>query len=40
MVTTTYPEKKMGISKMEEFFTEDIVSTGDVRPECIFFQKL
>ena len=29
IATTTYPKKNWGISKMEEFLTEEIVSTGD-----------
>ena len=30
IATTTYPKKNWGISKMEEFLTEEIVSTGDI----------
>ena len=36
IATTTYPEKKKWVvSIMEEFFSLDIVSTGDIWPKCI-----
>ena len=39
--TTTYPKKNWGISKMEEFLTKYIVSTGDICSKCVcFFRKL
>ena len=42
IVTTTYPIKKnCGISKIEEFLTLEIVSTGYICPKYIFcFRKL
>ena len=37
IATITYPKKNWGISKMEEFFTLNTVSTGDVCSKCILF---
>ena len=35
--TTIYPKKSWGISKMEEFLTKEIVSTGDIRLGAFVF---
>ena len=35
--TTIYPKKNWGISKMEEFLTKEIVSTGDIRLGAFVF---
>ena len=40
IATTSYPKKIKAISKMEEFLSEDIVSTGDICSRCIFFSKI
>ena len=40
IATTTYPKKNWGISKMEEFLTEEIVPTGDVCFRCICFYEI
>ena len=38
--TTTYPKKNWGISKMEDFVTEEIVSTADIFFKVhLFFRK-
>ena len=38
--TTIYPKKNWGISKMEEFLTKEIVSTGDIRLGAFVFSKI
>ena len=40
IATTTYPKKNWGISKMEEFLTEEIVSTGDIFLGAFFFPEI
>ena len=38
--TTIYPKKNWGISKMEEFLTKEIVSTGDIFLGAFVFSEI